>query len=430
MATVNEPARLPASLIRKGFMDGAQPNFILETDGESLILRRVPIGGKLYDLRIHRWDANDKLIKVGSDYKILPHVASEIQRTLQVFYESHFRDNPSCNRYFYKGDPEKFVILDKRGNPNDYTDFSGDEDAIHNARDIMAHLYNRFFAESRVSYSPNGVNFVSPKMVAKDLPSKSKESGGNSSTKSRINQYVSPIISSGSNSVGSSTRDERIDDDDSDEELDSEVNGSLANKEAEVPKPPVDTGAMQDESHVGKEIANILPKSMVREIATPQGGRGGPQFAAQTEVLGKIHSGLNSVSLPNTSECDYLKGITYPELSHFAADASPKGIGRNPKKLKLKKALNAFVALVKEPNESSVDCKGMKLWLEALYQRSYKNYSQLRAVYDREDQQTKSSYPTFDKWCKHYAAKAIVGFVRSDKSLGGLVAELEKVPVN
>lgn len=435
MATATDTS-LPASALRDHFPGSfSEKGFSLKTDGDSLILQRVSIGGKLYDLRIYRWDADQQLIKVDGSYKILSHVVSEIQRTLQVYLEHHYRDNPHWNRYFYRDQPEWFCIRNRKGVDLDCTDYYKQE-AINEGRDVMSKLHNMFFSESRVSHSSDRVDLVSPTMIAKDSFPKPSESHG---IQSSVDEYVSPgllpIHGHTIRTAPNNLEDEDIVDHEDLEEPDNDQKGvgtqtsTGSLDHVELPFDKVHKASKEPKlQRIRREAAEALPQAIVQKDQGTSPVSVGTNTYAEEAPYATVIDGLEEIVAPGDESCDYLKHINYGDLSRYSV-LPPAEQQANSNHRLLSRALTAFIKLVQNPEDQTSDCKGMDLWLKALWQRAYQNYTQLRYVYDREDTATREAYNTFEKWCRHYAAKSIAGFVVSLQNLRSLVEKLEKLPI-
>ena len=64
----------------------------------------------------------------------------------------------------------------------------------------------------------------------------------------------------------------------------------------------------------------------------------------------------------------------------------------------------------------------MKLWLKKLYDAAYLEYQNLRSTYDEHD----GGFDSFEEWCKHFAAKAVVCWIRTDVGTQELTQYLQR----
>jgi hypothetical protein len=162
--------RLPVDAYKRHFPGSGKGNYpTIETDGDSLIFRRVNIGGEKYDVRIWRWDAAQTLIRLNRDSGFLRETIVEVQELAEKLFEDNFPDRTDVVVWYDDTSPDAPVCKRdlkslSQGDPDKYMDIPAD----HPAQETMAKIHHLLFhtVTTAISSDPNQLNF--PREVQKD----------------------------------------------------------------------------------------------------------------------------------------------------------------------------------------------------------------------------------------------------------------------
>lgn len=95
-------SELDLNAIRRHFpAAGEGGNFRIDTDSNCLIIRRVLINGKPYDIRVWRYDADLKLIKVSEQSLFSRQTIYTVQNLARDIFQNYIGSNPEQTKLFY-----------------------------------------------------------------------------------------------------------------------------------------------------------------------------------------------------------------------------------------------------------------------------------------------------------------------------------------
>jgi hypothetical protein len=323
---------------------------VIDTDGECLILRRVKIGTEYYDIRIWRFDAKDALIRLSKDSSFLKEVMVDVQTLVMKLFEDNFEDITEKRVWYSDKDPRAPVchVEQKslpKSNPNKFQKL----DAVDNPEVVqtMASIHSLFFNAVRtvVSADPNPQNLVlRPNVVSK------------------------------------------------------EEEGAPASTSAIDPSIRISTGIPD---HIKVNIPPALIDEETSTDATPP-ATGAPPVTGAPIPTAKEHVHTLQEALDAASEeylgPDFLDNVTYQQLESFARNKTADPT--------LKKAYEAYKAVLKDPEATGADNDAMRRWLKHHYLAAHTRYQMLKSVWEKDKKPN-----DFDQWCQYYAAKAIAGFI-------------------
>ncbi len=157
-------SKLNTNILRRHFPhagEGLNPR--VETDTECLIIRRVLINGKPYDIRVWKYDAEDQLLKFNEDTFILKKTINAVQGIVKEMYETCAPSVPTDIKLFYsdvkKGEKQCFQqnlsISDPDKSCTDLLTNRKGEPEVHPIVDYLERIHNEFFHKIGSSDSSN-----------------------------------------------------------------------------------------------------------------------------------------------------------------------------------------------------------------------------------------------------------------------------------
>jgi hypothetical protein len=399
--TTQVSTRLPSTLLQQHIpISGRGVHPLIETDGMSLIIRNVKLDdGKHYDIRIWRYDDQGREIMIDGSTSFLKTTivrAQELAKT--IFSKKNFEKLTDAKVWFSDINPGQPSCLIESLKNRKYTELIPD----HEDREIVgqaAELHQLFFHQIVTGWSsnPNEDLTIRPKVIPEEeiLPQMDEVDQKPSLDKRRRkkDKDYSPLP------------DRLLD-------LLPKTLNKGESKATSFLQDPKEVTPQKLPSAPPEEIDSKRNDSLPHEIRSPE-SLPTPEKHLETLDEALVEAAKDDAEISPT----FLQGITYPDLAAYSSNihfGDPK----------FERAYKAFCKVRENPNLISTadsDYVDMKNWLKQMYFAAYEQYVKLEDAFIRDES---SRYMSIQEWAKHYAAKAIAGYIRDDKHR---VEDLEKM---
>ncbi len=383
---------MPSSLVNRHFPDSGQGDRLrVDTDGECLIIRNVLLDdSKRYDVRIWRYDANKNVILIKDQEAFLGFTIETVRDLVKDMFSQGRVQSPLGTRVWFSNlDNQALCQQEDLALPQEaagkYSDINETDPVASAAAQIHHFLFNTVVT-GWTSSQGEPLHIYPNRVPKEDLTLPKKDTVEINLTKPE----------------GKRKR------------------KAKKKKPLKIPEhvkaqdilPPVlndaSTNTNEENSSAG-DAPSVVDQADSSPAETP----------TQNQQFNNVAEALDAASQSFQTN-GFLKDISYSDLQNYS-------LWPDSSKTDLKRGYDAFSSVLRSPNDTdTTDRSEMKQWLRHHYLAAHELHKSMKNIFEKDD-----DFENFDEWCKHYAARAVAGFIQvKDVSIENLVNYLKGLDIS